>query len=152
MSERHIHEGNLYVVGFAFDTVDRGRVLLIRTNRPTWQAGRLNGVGGHIERTDEHPHAAMQREFLEEAGLDVANWREFAQLEGDDFRVHVFRVTLDSFEGVAAQTDEPLVVVPLPILGCQPVISNLLWLIPLAMDAGTPGAPDNGPQFAKVRY
>ena len=36
------------VVGFAF-TEDRRSVILIRKNRPEWQAGRLNGVGGHIE-------------------------------------------------------------------------------------------------------
>jgi hypothetical protein len=38
-----------YVVGFAFDT--DGRVALIRKNRPEWQAGRLNGIGGHVEAT-----------------------------------------------------------------------------------------------------
>ena len=148
----HFHEANLYVLGFAFDRVGGDRVLLIRKNRPTWQAGRLNGVGGHIERTDDHPHAAMRREFLEEAGLDVANWRAFARMEGEHFCVHVFRVTLDRLEDAKTQTDEPLVIVPVRRLECEPVISNLPWLISLALDLGTPSAPNHGPLFTVVRY
>ncbi len=37
-----------YVLGFAFDE-DYEWVALIKKNRPQWQAGKLNGVGGKIE-------------------------------------------------------------------------------------------------------
>ena len=37
-----------YVVGFAFDK-KRENVALIQKNRPPWQKGKLNGIGGHIE-------------------------------------------------------------------------------------------------------
>ena len=59
-----------YVVGFLFDEDARryhktghGNVVLIEKNRPAWQAGRLNGVGGHIE-IGETPDEAISREFL----------------------------------------------------------------------------------------
>ena len=42
-------------------------VALIRKNRPAWQAGKLNGIGGHIE-PGEFPIDAMIREFYEETG------------------------------------------------------------------------------------
>jgi hypothetical protein len=48
-----------YVVGLAFD--DEGRVALIEKNRPAWQRGLLNGIGGKIE-GDEMPVETMIRE------------------------------------------------------------------------------------------
>ena len=56
-----------YVVGFLLN-YDRTQVVLIRKNRPAWQAGHLNGVGGKIE-MGETPIEAMTREFEEETGL-----------------------------------------------------------------------------------
>lgn len=53
-----------YVLGFMFDPTLR-KVLLVWKDRPTWQKGRLNGIGGHIE-AGETPHEAMVREFEEE--------------------------------------------------------------------------------------
>jgi hypothetical protein len=51
--------------GFAFSP-DHSRVVLIAKNRPARQAGRLNGVGGHVK-PGETPAAAMAREFREES-------------------------------------------------------------------------------------
>jgi 8-oxo-dGTP pyrophosphatase MutT (NUDIX family) len=53
-----------YVVGFLFSE-DESRVLLVWKNRPAWQDGKLNGVGGKIE-AGETPLQAMEREFKEE--------------------------------------------------------------------------------------
>ena len=36
-----------YVVGFML-SIDGEDVALIRKERPAWQKGRLNGIGGHI--------------------------------------------------------------------------------------------------------
>ncbi|HSI37253.1 MAG TPA: NUDIX domain-containing protein, partial [Tepidisphaeraceae bacterium] len=60
----------LYVCSFAFPPA-RDRVLLIRKNRPAWQAGKLNGVGGKIE-PGETPRQAARREFEEETGLALS--------------------------------------------------------------------------------
>lgn len=67
-----------YVLGFAF-TPSKGGVLLIRRARPTWQAGKLNGVGGKIEETDWCIEDAMTREFLEETGITTqeSQWQLF---------------------------------------------------------------------------
>jgi 8-oxo-dGTP diphosphatase len=58
---------NYYVAGFLFDS-KRENVVLIRKNKPEWQADKLNGVGGKIE-DGEVPAAAMFREFTEEDRL-----------------------------------------------------------------------------------
>lgn len=55
-----------FVLGFCFD-IGYHNVLLIEKNRPPWQAGKLNGIGGKIEE-GESPSGAMVREFQEETG------------------------------------------------------------------------------------
>ena len=56
-----------YVVGFLFNK-DETQVALVRKNRPEWQAGNLNGIGGKME-VGETTNECMQREFKEETGL-----------------------------------------------------------------------------------
>ena len=56
------------VVGFMFSVL-KSSVVLIKKERPKWQEGKLNGVGGKVEK-GESPFDAMKREFLEETGLE----------------------------------------------------------------------------------
>lgn len=127
-----------YVVGFAFDPTETF-VALVLKNRPAWQAGRLNGVGGKLEK-DEHSRTAMRREFREEAGDADVSWALFAILEGVDdmarvqdpepFRVYFFRGIAEHIE---TRTDEPVAwfnAFELP----PGALPNLLWLIPMARD------------------
>ena len=129
-------ETKLYTCGFLVD--DEDHVLLIRKNRPAFQKGRLNGIGGKLE-PGETPIQAMAREFREETGLDIseANWREFAVLHIDANEtpsvVH-FYVTRGSLDGHRTMTDEELVVVDAHALPDE-CLWNLRWLIPLALDA-----------------
>jgi 8-oxo-dGTP diphosphatase len=126
-----------YACGFFFSP-DRQRVLLIRKRRPAWQAGKLNGVGGKIER-GESPAEAMRREFREEANLDVRDWQEVLTLSGGDdagsgiaWRGHFFRAFGD-IDAARALTDEQLErhdVRALP----RDTIPNLHWMIPLMLD------------------
>ena len=67
-SRRHNPVVTEYVVGFCFDP-SLHHVVLVRKNRPEWQKGRLNGVGGHIEESDPDAKYAMDREFGEETGV-----------------------------------------------------------------------------------
>lgn len=70
-----------YVLGFCFGT-RLVTVLLIRKTRPSWQAGKLNGVGGKIK-TGETPMQTMEREFREEIGYgSPLDWRQFGTLRG----------------------------------------------------------------------
>ena len=82
-----------YVLGFLFDR-ELQNVVLIEKQKPDWQKGRYNGVGGKLE-DGETLNAAMSREFHEEAGVLVAPeaWTQYATITGADgrhFAVHVF--------------------------------------------------------------
>ena len=137
-----------YVVGFALD--DEGRVALIRKRRPEWQAGHLNGIGGHIEDSDASPLAAMQREFQEETGhrLSEGAWQlmlrmTFAGAEIFFYRTRVEAATLNLLQ---TTTDEEVVVVPLATvasvaLSGGAVVANLAWLLPLAAYAADTYSP-----------
>ena len=126
-----------YACGFLFSP-DRTRVLLIRKRRPAWQAGKLNGIGGKIER-GETPAEAMRREFREEADLDVTTWQEVLTLSGRDdagtgvaWRGHFFRA-FGEIDAARTMTDEALERHPVrPLPG--DVIPNLHWMIPLMLD------------------
>lgn len=132
-----------YVAGFAFSS-DGKKVVLIQKNRPKWQAGKLNGVGGHVE-AGETTLAAMVREYKEETGITSVyeDWERFACVRGSDFSVHFFAAFNDSLLGVTSLTDEVVGVFPAPpfdgVTAGYPIISNLNWLIPLALDTQREG-------------
>jgi 8-oxo-dGTP pyrophosphatase MutT (NUDIX family) len=124
-----------YSCGFAFDgdgTESTGRVLLIEKRRPTWQAGSLNGLGGHIE-PGETPLEAMIREMQEEAGLDVLDWQPVADLSGAGFIVHFFAAFNVDIDAAIALTDEPIFIHELAALPLN-LLPNLRLLIALALD------------------
>lgn len=118
---------NKYVVGFLFDA--KGYVALITKNRPAWQKGRLNGIGGHIE-PGESPEQAIVREFKEEAGCDGLNWRRFGVVKGSRYEVSCYTTKSETVE-IHTMTDEMVgwySVNKLP----DNILPNLKWLIPLA--------------------
>jgi 8-oxo-dGTP diphosphatase len=123
-----------YVLGFAFC---RDLVLLIRKNKPEWQAGRINGLGGAIE-AGETEQEAMSREFCEEAGVLIraAHWRKFLTMEFSDCVVHCFVTWLSETEyyNVRSATSEEVRWVNQhhSILRTPACLSNLRWLIPMA--------------------
>lgn len=136
-----------YVVGFCFSPCGR-RVVLIRKNRPVWQAGRFNGVGGKIEGT-ESIYEAMEREFREEAGVTIpaGNWEHYAILAGEDWSVYVMRVWSVLAVHASTQEDEQISIWKTKALP-EDAISNLRWLIPLALDADI----DRSPTLTMVTY
>lgn len=122
-----------YVVGFLFSGP---YVALIEKKHPEWQAGKLNGIGGKIE-PGELPLDAMKREFMEETGLRVDDWRFFVLMEGTSCQIYCFtsRVKEGRLLELQALTDE----VPDwyeafdPETGVLDRLPNLSWLIPLAL-------------------
>ena len=117
-----------YVVGFLFQD---NKVALVVKNRPKWQQGRMNGIGGHIE-DGETPDQAMAREFEEETGYaEDINWAPFAVLSGAHFVVHFFYAWGDLTK-VSTVTDEQIVVVDTDQINYANAIPNLTWLIPMA--------------------
>ena len=143
-----------YVVGFMFSKDGRD-VALIRKNRPEWQAGKFNGVGGKIEPTDESPVAAMSREFYEETGVNVLrqNWNHFITMTGETdaaitgekqpFKIYFFRTFSNLIQHAGTVTDEQIYVLPADDLP-KSVVPNLKFLVPMAL------APDM--KFAELSY
>src|ERR1035437_6897488 len=67
---------------------NKGIVWLIRKARPEWQKGMLNGIGGHVEE-NENTMTAMTREFNEETGLTILDWKKFCILTDEEtYEVH----------------------------------------------------------------
>ena len=136
---------NNFVLGFAFNK-DFREVLLILKNKPEWQKGLYNGIGGKIE-DFESPEEAMVREFREESNIDtkVENWKRVCQM-GDytTWGCEVFTTVLDNINNYKNLTEEKCLVCV--IRNCDDIkninkinlpsncIENLKWLIPLCID------------------
>lgn len=123
-----------YACGFLLG--DDGRVVLIRKNRPTWQAGRLNGVGGHVE-AGESPAEAMVREFAEETGLHVPNWEHYATISWANGRTFFYRshAAGEVLDAARTLTDEPIEMHSCAAVLAAPeheTVRSLAWLLPLA--------------------
>ncbi len=118
-----------YVVGFAF-TPDQSRVCLIQKNRPVWQKGLLNGVGGHIE-DGETPATAMRREFREEAGVSVYDWRQFCRVWGEGYELFCFTATPDNVPPIHSMTDESVDWYPADELPPK-ALATMSWMLPMA--------------------
>lgn len=126
-----------YVVGFAFNDC---HVLLIQKQRPAWQKGLYNGLGGHIEKNEE-PISAMVREFEEECGVVTkpSDWEQFAIMKGNDWICYCFRSrNMFDLSEVKQTTDEKHKVINAYELEKYPTISNIPALVGFAMDSNLP--------------
>lgn len=135
-----------YCVGFLFSDA-KTHVALIKKNKPEWQKGRYNGVGGKIE-AGETPLEAQVREFEEETGVVTfeQDWELFMSLEAFNPRVSQSAV-VHFFRGFAPEeflrrarttTDEEVRVARLNTLDFNselgfPTMANLRWVIPMAL-------------------
>ena len=140
-----------YVLGFAFDH-KKQIVVLIEKQKPDWQKGRYNGVGGKVEPYDDSPLDAMVREFEEETGLKTIApmWKQFAtmifkdDIMGGEAQVYCFRMFNSDIHKCKSMENEQIKrfhclpelfeVSDFQSWKVQPLISNLHVLIPMAMD------------------
>jgi 8-oxo-dGTP diphosphatase len=108
-------------------------VEVIKKNHPAWQAGRFNGIGGHIE-AGESALSAMIREFHEETGCktDRSQWTRFTKLSGDAFTIDFFFAYGD-LSRLKSTTDEEIEIMQPFALTVHNSIPNLTWLVPMAL-------------------
>lgn len=129
-----------YVLGFCFGT--DGKAALIRKNRPAWQAGLLNGIGGKVE-PGESALEAMEREFREECSLRVGagQWRLAGTMREEGvFEICVYAARSD-LDGICSATDEQVELhsaQDLRASGWSGCVGNLEWLMALASDPDAP--------------
>ncbi len=121
-----------YVLGFMFSH-DLKRVALIKKTKPEWQAGKLNGIGGKVEKEDLDISNAMNREFMEETGYSQHSWQKYASLTDHyHYKVDVF-LTLGNVDQLRTTTEEKVMVIEVAQLENYEYVPNLKWLIPLAL-------------------
>ncbi len=112
-----------YVLGFAFNN---DNVALILKNRPAWQKGLYNGIGGHIE-PGETPLKAMIREFKEETGVEFNPWIKFCIMQFPEAVVHCYMTKIPFLHNVKSLTDEQVQVMPIDDIFNRkiPMIDNI---------------------------
>ena len=121
-----------YVAGLLFDD-NASRVALVLKNRPAWQAGHFNAIGGKIE-PDEGPSDAMTREFVEEAGVELEWTFQFVLGRADVYEVYFFAAwNTEALELVTTVEDEPIYILD-PLNLPENTIFNIRWITPLIMD------------------
>lgn len=124
-----------YVLCFMFSP-DGDKVVLIKKNKPEWQAGKLNGLGGKVDE-GENIHAALVREFLEETGIETSfeEWEQFLEIAGKDYRVYCFRSFSTKFDQAKTMEDEVVAIYDVAKVSEHDCIDNTSWIIPLALDS-----------------
>lgn len=122
----------IYVVGFAFRNFHR-EVLLIKKNKPDWQKGKLNGIGGLLE-GNETPTETMIREFREETGVLTRghDWFEFAKITHNGNLIYFYKASLPSIL-VNSMTDEKVGWFWAACIKDHMCVKSIHWLIQLAL-------------------
>lgn len=121
-----------YSLAFIFNK-DHSKVLLMMKNRPEWQKGRVNGIGGKFEE-GETGLQCVAREIEEETALVIPHkeWIYIGKMKFSYGLAEVFTTTYESPESDARQTtDEAIGWFPVDALPNN-CIENLLVLIPFA--------------------
>ena len=79
-----------HTLGLIF-TKDFSHVLLMHKNRPDWQKGKVNAVGGKIEEGEASING-MIREVWEETGAKtkVEDWVLFGELTSSEWNIDMY--------------------------------------------------------------
>jgi 8-oxo-dGTP pyrophosphatase MutT (NUDIX family) len=126
-----------YVMGFCFG-IDMKEVVMIKKNRPTWQAGLWNGVGGHVEEGEDSGEA-MKREFEQETGVAAARqgpWRLVSTIGNENYQVEVFASASNAIFEVSTITDEEVSLWSVSGLleSTEATVYNVPWLMLMARE------------------
>lgn len=126
----------LYSVGFLFNIEKTDVVLLQKIKGPPGidMLGKWNGVGGKIEE-NETPYEAMIREFNEEAGLFIIDWKLICVCTHRDNKIYFFSSFINTESMIKVKTMEEEKVKYWKINNLpENIMNNLKYLIPIALD------------------
>jgi 8-oxo-dGTP diphosphatase len=146
-----IYEKQIYTLGFVFNQ-NKDYVILIEKQKPAWQAGYYNGIGGKYNPDDIALINTMIREAKEEIGIITQpdDWTQFAELFGADFLIHCYYLVNDDiFTNAESKESEKIYKIKISDLTYYRIIPNLSWLIPLALDSSV---KNNMTPYATVKY
>lgn len=123
-----------YVVTFLFKP-NLKIIWMILKNKPKWQKGSLNGIGGKVEEMEDFDEAAV-RELKEEAGVDIkkeeltrVGWIEGKGNGKDIVRVAIFTGITD--KELQSMTSEQVVFIETKRIREYPYVAN----VPLILEA-----------------
>ena len=122
-----------YTVAFIFNTT-MSKVLLVHKQKPEWQLGKVNGIGGKYEE-GETGEQCIQRETREESNLDIpeAAWLRVGTMRLTSGNVGVYAARYEGNLSDAVKNHHEEVewfgIDSLP----ENAISNLHWLVPLTL-------------------
>jgi len=126
-------------------------ILLILKNKPAWQVGKLNLVGGKIEPGEEPGQAAL-RELKEETGLEALSApRVMGTISGSWGIVFCVKISVNGYEEFkprAGETELPLWADWHEIKNHELLMPNLRVVLPLMMCGVTNfNIKDEGPDW-----
>lgn len=123
-----------YVVAFVFNK-DFSSVLLMHKNRPAWQNGLINGLGGKVE-DGEDTFSTVSREIEEESGLKIPkeDWVKVGKVYSDSFTMDVFGSMYEGeISDAVTKEDEPIEWFKVNDLPSN-TIENVPWLVNITLD------------------
>lgn len=122
-----------YVLGLAFSRKG-DKIVFVEKQKPEWQKGMYNGVGGKIEAEDASPIDAMVREFQEETGTitEQTMWKHFSTMEGTGFVVFCFVMFSNVIYQCETMEEEKIEMFDVDKIPLDKVINNIPALIELA--------------------
>jgi 8-oxo-dGTP diphosphatase len=118
-----------YCLTFAFSD-DNKEVALIKKNRPHWQSGKFNGIGGKVE-FGEIPLEAMAREFYEETGVSEFGFQKFATIDFSNAIIHCYKININ-LKLLNSITDEEVYIFPVNDLP-KNLVDDVAWMIPMCI-------------------
>lgn len=128
----------LYTAGLLF-SYDLSAVALVTKQRPDWQAGKLNAIGGRTE-PGESPIETQIREFREETGCEILAWKAVCRMVlQEQWEVNFFAAFGDY--PIRQMTDELVAWYRVSdvVTGVIETIPNLRWLLPMALQGDVIG-------------
>ncbi len=122
-----------FVLGFVFDPTFK-RVVLIKKERPDWQVGAWNGVGGKVNE-GETSLQAVRRECEEETGLFITTWRYYVTEYFPDGKLDVFWAFSNVALEAETRTDEEVAVWPVSEVlgGVHLLVKDVAHYVDLAL-------------------